>query len=488
MTPSNETIRPKFPRPSWPTRQIRHIGPLVLLMGWLGTGCHDDSTSDSTTADEPDADAGDEEANEGQDAFQDSDIEPATLDELAASYCSGMAATHCHYAVSCGCTTIPGFPSDCLGRYEMNCRRWIERFRDAVEQGAIVVHLAAVESCVKRYEQLGAHCALPAADYFVDDCPIFVPRDGFGPRAGIDASCEQAVCEQGLRCGSEYRCVTPGQHNDACATSADCDPLLICVSGRCTDADTLVAGNDCMSPDACEPGLSCLASAKSVCRETAIGEPCMGDGTCSGESVCATSSDGSQSECTLAAGEAQECLDGVHCATGLACAGGICAPKPQQGQPCALGLLGPHVCADGLSCVEGACETAPGEGQACGYGEVQCATGLGCAFEGADSLCRPKRGEGSACENDDMCLDELHCEFSIGQCEADLADGQACVNGNECSEGSACLPDEYLEFRCAPIPKNGESCMLDECADKLACRRVAEHGACAPEYCTAFLF
>ena len=121
-------------------------------------------------------------------------------------------------------------------------------------------------------------------------------------------------------------------------------------------------------------------------------------------------------------------------------------------------------------------------------GVPHCAPGLGCAFEGADNVCRPRRTAGGECQNDETCADGHFCNFRDNRCEANRAVGALCSDGNECGPDGACLPDPVFTFRCAPRPGDGETCFLADCDPGLICRTPYTAGVCAPVLCEALRF
>jgi hypothetical protein len=217
--------------------------------------------------------------------------------------------------------------------------------------------------------------------------------------------------------------------------------------------------------------------------------------SCTDDSVCVATEYCDGSECAPKPELGEPCGAGVTCAEGLGCRmepapdEGTCQPLPALDEPCALGVDGPFLCADGLACSAQVCGLPPGEGEPCAVGEVLCEAGLGCHYDGAESLCKPRVGDGEACGLDDSCAAGLFCDFTLLRCSAFYTPGAACSAGNECGDEGACVPDAQGAFHCVPRPKLHEACFLDDsCAEGLACRSPYDAGLCAPPLCAAFPF
>ncbi len=412
----------------------------------------------------------------------------AGLDALADAYCPAMAAAYCARVEACGCAAIAGYPADCAARYEASCRGSLERYRAPVERGEALVRLDGVAACVETLTRFAEGCLAVPSDVEAARCAVLSRPEGAPALGGEGEACGgERACGEGLRC-AERSCRRGAAAGAACRDALDCEAELDCLEGRCAELDVSSAGSACATTEACAPGLGCLASAARACRPTAVGDACREESDCASGMVCVIEAEGEPGRCALAPSSGAPCFDEVTCAPGLACVEGLCAAEPGLGEPCAMGPLGPVVCAEGLACVARVCSAPPTEGETCALGVPHCADGLGCVFEGADNVCRARRGEGGTCDGDEVCLDGLYCDVHRRTCAPALAAGEPCRDGNECGREGACVLDASATLRCAPRPREGEPCLLDECRDGLACRRVAERGSCAPAYCTAFLF
>jgi len=94
----------------------------------------------------------------------------------------------------------------------------------------------------------------------------------------------------------------------------------------------------------------------------------------------------------------------------------------------------------------GVCVAAAQEGESCSYfGDITlCATGLDCDFDSnrCVSSALPELGRGDTCfdsaTNDFVgaCVDSWCDFFGTGRCESLVADGGACVSGEECATGT----------------------------------------------------
>jgi hypothetical protein len=201
------------------------------------------------------------------------------------------------------------------------------------------------------------------------------------------------------------------------------------------------------------------------------------------------------------AGFVRECADDLACLSGHGYA--VCdSPAPLQvGERCQDGAHH-RSCAPDLYCAatDGVSECRPriGDGGACEY-STSCALGLRCD----DGTCRPKLDVGGACEHTDDCSTDLtchptlatcvapaqigeQCRFDVGgnpefvpcidaawcgetSCEAPLELGSACESGDGCPEGSACEAGVCT------------ACALGSCGHDPVCAQVPDANAYPPD-------
>ena len=422
----------------------------------------------------------------------------ATIEAL----CPGYADRYCTAANGpCGCSEAPGFPDQpaCVEAFEARCRQELTSYLSVVEAGQAVYQPEGAPACIAALDPLIDVCLLLPNDVFFIECPVIAPPGGFGELPGEGEPCADLPCAAGLRCNFDGLCATPGGVGEACAGLPECALDLTCNlppkggEGTCAALDFTGLGDACPGPDACVGDNQCLASVRKECVVAVTGSACQFDAQCAATDYCVLSPpDQSSGNCGPRPGLGEACGNGVACAVGLGCelATTLCAALPTAGSPCAAGPDGPFLCADGLGCfADGGCGPLPAEGEECSIGLPNCQPGLGCAFEGAASICRVPVGEGSPCQNDFTCETGLFCNFEFGMCAAYFTEGTPCSAGNECGPDGACLPDENFIFRCAPTPGEGDACFLDECIGDLSCRSPYSEGACVPEvFCGAINF
>ncbi len=523
---------------------------LLLALVILLPACGDEQQASSA----PSQDAGvDADAFDAPDAEPDGTVDGAAdvgvdagagcmsggADEQIArfetTYCEPMGAALCAAAQDCGCGKLNGFPgvTACEAAWRTRCLESVEVFREAMAAGQLRYCEGPAKDCVEAVRKANEGCqpsvpagtlplgcvlmlSLNAGDGETCDAPGFGCSEGRGLCSPPDGTCAPppakgepcaSVCAEGLVCGSDETCRS-GASGESCSSGRDCSPPLACVGGTCAPA--LAENTPCSQDTECVPGLACRSGA---CL--AVEEACSDTWTCGGNASCvatrarvcepaaALGEDCSYAEdclsgafcdggvCAPLPGSGAPCADGVLCADGLACAlaTGTCGDVPGEGDPCALGVLGPFVCEEGLACLGDVCGALPTEGQTCGSGTNDCADGLGCEFKtDGSNVCVPVSGPGAACSNDSQCQEGSYCEFSSMVCTAVAGAGEPCEDGNECGPEGACVPSSPGgNFVCAPTPSLGEPC-FDACRDGLVCRSVAESGTCVAPICDAIAY
>jgi hypothetical protein len=186
--------------------------------------------------------------------------------------------------------------------------------------------------------------------------------------------CDTPVCEPTECCVGTCRALKQALGGE-CYRSDDCSDGTVCLDGHC--ATLLESGAKCAMDSECEFGLACVSE---TCRALpATGQPCPYDrcadlgarcvsGTCEPVGLpgtdCASDADCSlYAQCNETTGSCEEVptlgmsCDG-RCAGGSRCAGGVCGPPLDDGEPC----TGYSECASQL-CAEGpifdVCVTGP---------------------------------------------------------------------------------------------------------------------------------
>lgn len=307
-------------------------------------------------------------------------------------------------------------------------------------------------------------------------------------------------------CGALLDCVGPSKlreltEREACAAAVGAE--LRAKDFAYMD-EAIAAGHVLYDPaqlDACADGIRALGcgvltqSFPEPCVQVlegnvAIDGECAITAECEGTAFC-TSGASCPSTCQALLGADAACDDDGQCGDGLACVGGTCAALSGDGEPCS-GDSG-KACALGLSCVgstdtaAGACQPnaevqAGGEGDACEPGGILCQEGLSCVFDGGSAFhCEAAVASGESCHLGlpGQCPSDEYCDTTevtaAGTCRALPGDGAACVLGDLCLGGHACVV-EGMTATCRAIADNGAACGADA-----ACRSGhCVGGSCEP--------
>lgn len=473
------------------------VWPYIALIAlWALGGCSEDGPASGGGADAlVQSDGGAPEdaqglATDGRPPSEDGAPPPASFAEITQALCPAYARIYCE--ARCGCQAAPGFPEDCAREVEQLCEAQLMALDEGARAGQGQFVAEGVAPCIEALSRLAEACRPLPQDSFFAECALFHFADERIAPAAEGEPCTSG-CAVGLRCGGQGRCVVPKALGEACEAPSDCQALLLCERGVCVAADHSDVGQSCASSEACSGDTGCLLATRTVCSLPVSGGSCFNSDHCAPHEWCDT--EGPEGVCRPGGADGEPCGDGVVCQEGLACAMETqrCAPAPQAGEPCALGVYGPFTCAPGLACLaqDRLCGELPGEGERCalaGMDSPSCAEGLGCVFEVGEPTCEQRRGEGEACELDDTCAQGLFCDFRQNRCVAVAALGAPCPMGNECGSQAACVPDEQQQLRCVPIPEEGEACFLDGCAPGLVCRPPHDAGVCAPSFCLDYFF
>ena len=238
--------------------------------------------------------------------------------------------------------------------------------------------------------RLGDLCdAIPCAEGFRCVDAICLPLGELGDE------CAMEPCRPELRCqplGGVMRCVAVREVGEVCGPepSRRCVTGAACVEGRCVDSAPL--GAACWDSAQCGPSDWCDPLAGVCAPRPELGEPC--GGPCQDGECVADASSPTGRRCLQPAEEGQRC-DPAPCRTGLRCREGRCAPPSTD--TCAA----PTDCAEGLWCDGSTCREPSTEGGPCGL----CVPGLYCRA----GLCAPVLPSGSPCSSDASCGPGADC-------------------------------------------------------------------------------
>ena len=351
-------------------------------------------------------------------------------------------------------------------------------------------------------------------------------------------------CDYGLGCfGSSALCATVnpccvkaggyherclGSNPDDSQPSGFCNAGLVCALDDGCNADLTsccvidserLFGLPCASGGECALGLSCTSTGcpyptADCCLPTGKGDdhqPCNDDGSCSAGFVCVAQTsahtnacgNGLPSCCLPAGGPGEPCLAGDTCEsewltcttsddTHLRCEPGLescCTPPPCNAGSCSAYpgtscIMSPMLCGHGAS--SECCMPAGGADQVCRQRELpQCDPGLVCAPYIEGGRCVPGGAEGQPCLDGQECNPGLTCQWQDGTmttsiCVPGGGEGEPCITPNsDCDIGLTCLNDEVW---CADVPnkrccllvdtgKAGQACnsSAPACADGLDC-------------------
>jgi hypothetical protein len=233
---------------------------------------------------------------------------------------------------------------------------------------------------------------------------------------GIDAICQQAVCEP-----------TTG----VCGFAPDHGGFA------CSDGDACTIG------DSCEAG-SCVAGVAASCADNNI---------CTDDSCDATLG------CVHDNNEAP-CQDGDVCTVGDFCVAGVCSPGAAA------------VCADSNPCTADSCDSDLG----CQFvaTEAECDDGNGCTLVDVCVAGVCKGGTAPDCDDDNLCTTDS-CDPAVGCIHllnsVPCDDGDVCTTGDHCHLGD-CVSSGNLEC------KDSNLCTTDSCSPLAGCQFVDNNVAC----------
>jgi hypothetical protein len=260
----------------------------------------------------------------------------------------------------------------------------------------------------------------------------------------------------------------------------DSEQLPACVAG------VRELGCAVLSDSFPQPCVEVLAGNVALDGECTISAECQGTAFCAG-----AASGTCPSTCMELLAAGAQCSADNECGDRLMCTVGKCEAPSAVGEPC--GGDSGQLCALGLNCM-GSTDTEIGEctenaaiqvgqaGDACAPGGTLCVEGLSCVFDGVDAFhCEPYVDAGAACHLGlpGQCPVDQYCDAQSvdeqGTCQPLPVDDQACVLGDVCAPGFACVVESGSPV-CRPIRDNGGDCGADQ-----ACRSGhCVDGRCEP--------
>ncbi|HWB77456.1 MAG TPA: hypothetical protein VG755_20960 [Nannocystaceae bacterium] len=218
-------------------------------------------------------------------------------------------------------------------------------------------------------------------------CESMIPAEECRPTAAqlfemFFAPAMEAGLTYDADCGGDgvglYRDIGCGEIEDAVDENA-CRPCKLYFGGKAVGAACMQVAM--VGYDDCAQGLLCDGEVcVDPCDRAAEGEACLGR-SCANDLTCVVMNDGTEqtSACVRPAKLGESCME-VFCADDLICDGATvkCVAPPKVGEACN------GTCAEGAWCDVGEttpwlCEAVKAEGQPCVNGE-ECASGS-CAFE-----------------------------------------------------------------------------------------------------------
>ena len=281
----------------------------------------------------------------------------------------------------------------------------------------------------------------------------------------------------GSRCLDLLRCAAPGEccpqrasEGEACGTSVDCLPWLVCDEGACRPRGACPDDPCPYEDEICSEG-RCVRQHFS-CDETCPEGAACRDGRCVPGAIGGL-------PCTCDADCAEGCIEGtcggigpigcpcrsrLSCPTDVSdCVEGVCVARPMLGDACT-----PRGAACfGSACVEGVCARIPANQLGCAN-DSECAAGLECVRAGCRGLfdcfnaCIEPTFEGGPCALGSICLDGRVCREGV--CRTPAL-GDPCAPLSDCGLEATCVSGA-----CAPLPTLGEPCdALSQCAAPLSC-------------------
>ena len=265
----------------------------------------------------------------------------------------------------------------------------------------------------------------------VDGAPVQCADD--------DNPCTEDICDS-----LTGQCGVSLENGAPCGDGDPCNGGEVCQDGACLVGEPVVCGDDgdpctddvcdsetgqCGVPAAggtlCEDGAPCTVNdtcLDGVCQE-GVQLQCDDDDNPCTEDTC----DPQTGECGVPVQNGAPCGDGDPCNGGEACQDGVCISSgpvecQDDGDPCTVDTCDPAT---------GLCGVPAENGTPCEDGDL-CTTGDTC-HEGS---CQ--QGSAKQCDDDSNPCTEDVCNSATGQCGAPLGDGTTCDDANVCTVFDEC--------------------------------------------------
>lgn len=309
------------------------------------------------------------------------------------------------------------------------------------------------------------------------------------------AACMRAMaevpCAVMLRAGRE----TPLWEYAWKRMAPECEPIVSSLFSELHERiDAPKPGEPCSEYN-CGPGDACDFAATEgcgVCRPLPKeGEACITPPITDEELYCATGFACAEGICIKDQNRArgEPCLLDEYCGPGLDCdENARCAAVYEEGMPCSGSLI----CGDWLICREGKCTTSGSKlGEAC-----QIVGSLTTCVRGAciEGTCQPLPSDGEPCHRDcpdceEQCLSPFVCvdhQCAPGPACGEGRTGDLCAEHFQCAPGywcttqNGCAVDDTCMRRCEPLPASVGNACVDDAPEP--CDDVCIDGTCKMEH------
>ncbi|MBL9037544.1 MAG: hypothetical protein JNG84_03410 [Archangium sp.] len=387
--------------------------------------------------------------------------------------CERLAAARCALKNRCSAAFARASVETCPSVEQSRCLAEYETLRSSFDDGLVRIDNARVESCETRMESsacppsfpldstlavarpfadcgwttglvIGAVPALETCINAIECAPGTVCVKPGGVCRGTCSTSPVAGepcafgCAPGLICSSTNTCVAPRPLDAPCASSAQCESDLICLSGACRPRrkvnERCVFDPERLSP--CEPGLACdvapfVDGASGTCIvPRSLGGTCRFHWSCQPGLLCADigwggfpASEPTPGNCRPPDGVSFNCaftpyaqLVGDQCGPGLSCRQStqVCTRNPTTGEACTPSTqnctgLDVHCKPNGSGDV-GICTGPAAVGERCAFQlDANRTVTIPCAAGACDQTttftCRPpSKTMGALCEENGECL------------------------------------------------------------------------------------
>jgi hypothetical protein len=221
---------------------------------------------------------------------------------------------------------------------------------------------------------------------------------------------------------------------------------------------------------------------------------CSIDADCKGNAWCDKGMlESCPGACAAPQTEGLPCTDSQQCADGLVCRSGNCSPPLSEGDQCNTSTLR---CPPGLTCRSSMCQSismvyTAELGATCNAVGQLCKLGLVCQSDDPNATtgkCMQPAAKGGACRPSQpgQCPIDQYCKNKSsavttpaspgtdGVCADRPGDGKACITGEDCAPGTACVG---MPATCRSIKTAGGVCASDSNAECYG--GACEQGTCA---------